>query len=61
MLADEDDRGSSFRLEISIAVGYSRRRAAIGGKLEGTVTTVALLAGGIGLVLLVVWQFFKLF
>jgi hypothetical protein len=58
---DRDQRESRFRLEISIAVGYHRRRAAVGGKWEGPVVTVALLVAGIVLVLLVVWQFFKLF
>ena len=57
---DQDQRESRFRLEISIAVGYQRRRA-LTGKWESGVTTVALLAAGIVVVLLVVWQFFKLF
>jgi hypothetical protein len=57
---ERDQRSSSFRLEISIAVGYRRRRA-LTGKWESGVTTVALLAAGIVVVILVVWQFFKLF
>ena len=58
--SDDDHKNSSFRLEISIAVGYQRRRALV-GKWESGITTVALLAAGIVVVLLVVWQFFKLF
>jgi hypothetical protein len=58
---DQDRHNSSFRLEISIAVGYQRRRAALAGKWESGLVTAVLLAASIVLVLLVVWQFFKLF
>jgi hypothetical protein len=57
----DDGRDSNFRLEISIAVGYQRRRTTMGGKLEGGLVTAALLLASIVVVLLVIWQFFKLF
>ena len=50
----EADPHSSFRLEVSIAVGYQRRRSLIAGKWEGPLTSISLLVGGILLVLLVV-------
>lgn len=51
-----DERESRFRLEISLAVGYNRRRAAKEGMLEGRVITLALLLGGIPLTIWVVYQ-----
>jgi hypothetical protein len=49
-----DPRDSSFRLEVSVSVGYQRKRAALGGAWEGHITTAVLLIGGTVLVLLVV-------
>lgn len=43
----EDDTRSSFVLEITLSVGYKRRRAVLGGALEGHIVTFALLLGGI--------------
>lgn len=53
---DEDGRPqhSSFKLEISLAIGYQRRRAAIGGA-EGLLVTLGLLVGSIAVVLLFLW------
>lgn len=47
------DPHSSFRLEITLSIGYQRRRALIGGKWEGRLVTFGLLLGGIAVV--VVW------
>jgi hypothetical protein len=57
---DEHQRGSSFRLEISIAVGYQRKRALLAQKWEGTVVSVGLLLGGLIVVLLVLWNVFQI-
>lgn len=54
----EDDgrpHHSSFRLEISLAIGYQRQRAAVSGKLEGGLVTFGLLVGSIAVVLLFLW------
>ena len=59
-LGDGSDRHSDFRLEISIAVGYQRKRAAVAGRWEGPLVTTALLVCGIIFVVLVFWQVFKL-
>lgn len=50
-------RTSHFKLEVTLAVGYSRERAGLTttGKYETTVTSVLLLLGGIALVLLFVY------
>ena len=57
--AEVDERlGSSFRLEISLSIGYQRKRAAIEGKWEGRFITVLLLIAGIPLVLFVVFEIF---
>ena len=57
----EADPHSSFRLEISLAVGYSRKRTTLGGAFEGHVTTMALLIGGIVLVIVFADFVFRLF
>lgn len=57
---DKQERDSSFRLEISLAIGYQRRRATLGGVFEGHVVTVALLAGGIGVVAAFVFLLLRL-
>jgi len=51
-------RSSSFRLEISLAVGYTRERAGhtVTGKWETTAVSVLLLIGGIALVTLFVYE-----
>jgi hypothetical protein len=48
------DTQSSFRLEISLAIGYQRRRAVLGGAFEGHVVTLGLLIGGLVVAVLVV-------
>lgn len=52
--ATSDDPHSSFRLEISLSIGYQRKRALLGGEFEGHVVTLALLIGGIVVAFLVV-------
>jgi hypothetical protein len=56
----DKERESSFRLEISLAIGYQRRRAVLGGAFEGHVVTLGLLIGGIAVAVLVVWALFQL-
>lgn len=53
---DDDGRHSNFRLEISIAVGYQRKRTTMGGKLEGGLVTATLLLVGSVLILLIFWR-----
>lgn len=48
----QGDPHSSFRLEITLSVGYSRRRSVLSGKWEAGLVTFGLLAGGIAVVLL---------
>lgn len=50
---NDADARSSFRLEISIAVGYQRKRALHTGKWEGPITSLGLLIGGIAIVVLI--------
>lgn len=53
----EDDgrpRHSSFRLEITLAIGY-QRRAAVAGAWEARMVTLGLLVGSIAVVLLFLW------
>lgn len=57
---NDDEHGSSFRLEISIAIGYQRKRAAVAGKWEGPVVSVGLLIGGLIVVLFVLWRVFQI-
>ena len=54
---DEGGNGarSEFRLEISLAIGYQRRRARLATKLEANVVSIALLIGGTAVVLLFLW------
>ena len=68
MLPDPDDvldpvppRSSSFRLEITLAVGYTRERAGhtVTGKWETTAVSILLLIGGIALVLLFIYEIFQ--
>lgn len=55
--ADEPGRRhSSFRLEVTLSVGYQRRRAQVEGAWEGRVVTVGLLAAGVIVVLYVVYE-----
>jgi hypothetical protein len=56
----DKERESSFRLEISLAIGYQRRRATLGGAFEGHVVTVGLLVGGLVIAVLVVYALFQL-
>lgn len=60
-LPDErkDDPQSSFRLEISIAIGYHRKRTLLGGKWEGHAVTVVLLLGGVIVVIYVLTRLFQ--
>lgn len=51
-----DPTRSTFRLEISLSVGYQRKRALVAGKLESGLTTAVLLVFGTVLVLFVVYQ-----
>jgi hypothetical protein len=51
-----DGRHSNFRLEISIAIGYQRKRTTMAGKLEGGLVTFALLLAGIATTLLILWR-----
>ena len=55
-----DDPHSSFRLEISVSVGYQRRRATVGGAFEGHAVTFLLLVSGVAFVLLFVVELFRL-
>jgi hypothetical protein len=68
MLPDPDDvldtvppRTSSFRLEVTLSVGYTRERAGhtVTGKWETTAVSVLLLVGGIALVLLFIYEIFQ--
>lgn len=54
------ERESSFRLEISLAIGYNRRRATLGGEFEGHAVTIGLLVGGVIVAVLVVWGLVQL-
>jgi hypothetical protein len=60
-VADEDSRLSSFRLEVSVAIGYQRRRAVLGGKLEGHIVTGVLLLVSSLIVLAIVLRIFQIF
>ena len=51
-----DDAKSDFRLEITIAVGYQRKRATVGGRWEGHLTTLVLLVAGVLVVLLILYR-----
>ena len=55
------DPHSSFRLEITLAVGYQRKRTTLGGALEGHVVSIGLMVGGIVLIVLFVDFLFRLF
>ena len=52
---DGDKAQSSFRLEISLAIGYQRKRARLASKLEADVTSIMLMLGGAVVVVLFVW------
>ena len=56
-----DDPHSSFKLEISLAIGYQRKRTTLGGAWEGHITSLALLIGGIVVVVLFADFVFRLF
>ena len=58
--SEDDDRESSFRLEISLAVGYQRRRTVLGGVWEGRIVTFALLLAGIAVSVAVVVRLLQL-
>jgi hypothetical protein len=45
--SDPQDPHSSFRLEVTVAIGYQRRRTTLGGAVEGHAVTLMLLLGGI--------------
>lgn len=47
----QTDATSSFRLDISLSIGYQRKRATLAGKWEGALTSLLLLIGGIVVVL----------
>jgi hypothetical protein len=51
---DKPDPHSSFKLVISLEIGYERKRAVLGGAFESRVTTLVLLVGGVAVALLVV-------
>lgn len=53
---EEHDPHSTFRLEITLSVGYQRKRALVAGKLESGLTTAVLLVFGTILVLFVVYE-----
>jgi hypothetical protein len=55
-----EDPHSSFRLEISVAIGYQRRRATLGGAFEGHVVTLGLLIGGVAIAAIIIWEILKL-
>jgi hypothetical protein len=50
--SDPADPHSSFRLEVTLSVGYRRRRALVGTKWEGPIVTLALAIGGVAVVVL---------
>jgi hypothetical protein len=54
-----DDARSSFNLSISLSIGYQRRRAKLAGKWEASITSIGLLAGGIAVVVFVVYEIFS--
>ena len=58
---DGDRLSSNFRLEITLAVGYQRKRASVEGKWEGRFVTLCLLVAGIPFCFLVVWGLFQHF
>ena len=51
----DEPRDSSFKLEISIAIGYNRTRA-VSGKWESGLTSVVLLIAGVVAVLLILYR-----
>lgn len=55
----KDNARSNFRLEITLSIGYQRKRALM-GKIEGGITTLALLAAGIAVALYVIFTLFHL-
>lgn len=54
------DQHSSFRVEITVAIGYQRKRATLGGVWEGHLVTIGLLLGSILVVLIVVLRVFQI-
>ena len=61
---DNEDRGahdphSSFNLSITLSIGYQRKRARLAGKWEASITSIALLAGGIAIVAIFVWTILR--
>jgi hypothetical protein len=48
----EEKATSSFQLNITLAIGYNRKRAELAGAWESNFTTIGLLVGGIIVVLL---------
>jgi hypothetical protein len=55
----DDDRGSSFQLNITLSIGYDRKRANLAGKWEASITSILLLLGGIAVVMLFLWAIFN--
>lgn len=58
-MSEEPDSGngarSSFHLEISLSIGYSRRRARLATELEANVTSIVLLLAGAAVAILFVY------
>lgn len=57
--SDPADPHSSFRLEITLSVGYHRRRALVGTRWEGPIVTLALAVGGVAVVVLFLLLVFR--
>lgn len=53
---EKDRLSSNFRLEISLAVGYQRKRAAVEGKWEGRFITLVLLIAGVPATIWVIYE-----
>ena len=53
---DQEERHSSFRLEIAFSVGYNRHRAAAEGKWEGRFITLVLLVAGVPATIWVIYE-----
>ena len=59
--SEAGDLKSDFKIEITLSVGYQRKRAGIGGAWEGHFTTLVLLIAGVALVFFVVYELFTHF
>lgn len=52
---NERDPHSSFKLKISLSIGYERKRAVLAGKWEGPIVSIVLAIGSVVVVLLFIY------